>query len=173
MSSRARRISIALVVLAVLGIGYQYWMSDRARLNRRLTELQELLTKEAAEENLVSAGRARQVTQMLAPGFILLATPYEEATVTDPNQVLQGVVRLRQAGESVDVDISRRDLVIQPGNRTGTISFLATVTVDFGDRRAREAYSVRSLWVEDGGRWLLREAEVIERVEGTDGLGIW
>lgn len=174
MYPRSIRVAIALLVLALIGIGYQYWFSDRARLNRRVTELESLLTKEGPEEAIVSAGQARAVTRMLAPDFLLLATPYEAARIDDPNQVLQGVVRLRMSGSTVDADLTRREIEIQPGSRTGVVSFLATLTIDFDDRVGRDSWLVRTLWREDEGRWLLVEAEVMERVdEGQAGLGIW
>jgi len=173
MSPRITRILLAVVLLALLGIAYQYWFSDRARLNRSLTRLEELLTKPGAEEPVVAAANSRAVTRMLAPGFVLLATPYENATITDPQLVFAGVMRLRQAGEAVDTDFTEREVDLRRGNRTATVFFLATVTLDLGDRRGREAYRVRTIWREEEGEWLLAEAEVTEVVGDRGDLGIW
>lgn len=172
MAPRIYRIVLSLLVLALLGVGYQYCFSDRARLNRRLSELEELLTKEGPEEQIAAAANARAVTEMLAPGFVLVATPYE-GTMSDPRQVFSGVLRLRQAGSTVDVDFRHREIEIQSGNRTGVVGFLARVTLDLGDRTGREGYRVRTVWREEGGAWLLSEAEILEVLEEDEALRWW
>lgn len=173
MSPRVTRVVVALVILAGLAMAYQHLFSDRARLNRQLNRLEEGLTKTGEESAVAAAASARGVTRILAPGFVLLATPYESATITDPQQVLAGVLRLRQAGRTVDTDLTEREIDLRRGNRTATVLFLATVTVDFGDRRGRDAYRVRTIWREEEGTWLLAEAEVTEAVGDRGGLGIW
>ncbi|MDX1630556.1 MAG: hypothetical protein R3234_01745 [Thermoanaerobaculia bacterium] len=172
MAPRIYRIVLALLVLALLGIGFQYFFSDRARLNRRLTELEELLSKEGPEEQIEAATNARAVTRMLAPGFVLVAAPYE-GTITDPRQVFSGALRLRQAGSAVDVDFGSREIEIRPGSATGVAGFLARVTIDLGDRTGREGYRVRTVWTKEDGTWLLAEAEVLEVLEGDEGLRWW
>ena len=171
MSGRTRRIVIALVLLAILGTAWSYLVSDTRRLQRRLSELEDLLDKDGEEAAIVTAATAGQVARFFAPGFVILAAPYE-GQLTDPQQLQQAVYRYRTAAPRIDATFGDREIELRD-NRTAVLVFTALVVMDFGDRSGRESYRVRSSWAEIEGEWVVSELEVLEVLPEGPGLGLF
>jgi len=162
-----RLLRVVLVVAAVVGLWllWGWYRSPQRRIYRRLDALAGHLEKHGDEGSLAMAATAQGITDFFAPGFLVRARPYE-GELRDPQELAGAVLRLRSGARRVDVDISDRDLKLAPGDRTGELIYRAAVTLDRGNGPAREAWRVRSLWIEDGGEWRISELELLERLEG-------
>ena len=165
MNSRARGIAAASALLAAAAGLWTWWNGAERRLARRLDALVARLEKDGDENALVAAATARGVLDFFAPGFLVRARPYE-GSLAGPQELMAGVMRLREAAPRLAVTLSDRDVEIGAGGRTGTIVFVATVVLDRpGAGPGRESWRVRSLWVEEGGEWRISELELVERLD--------
>jgi hypothetical protein len=166
MSPRLLRLAAAAVLLAAAAGAWSWWRSPERRLARRLDALVELLEKEGEEGSLPAAATARAAVDFFAPGFLVRARPYE-GTLADPRELTGAVLRFRAAAPRVAIQVADREVEVAPGERTGTVVFVATVTLEReGAGPGRESWRVRSLWVQDAGEWRISELELAERLGG-------
>lgn len=164
MGPGLRRLVAAAALVGMAALGWWYFASPERRLLRRLDGFGELLGKDGPESQLVAAASARGVAGYFAPGFFVRAEPYQ-GQLGDPQELIAAVMRLRGAGERVQVAFSERDVQLAAGARTAVVGFVATASVDRGAGPGRESWRVRSLWVDDDGEWRISELELLEQVE--------
>ena|SRR5688572_19594387 len=166
MSPRVIRAVVAAALLAAAAGAWTWWRSPERRLARRLDALVEVLEKDGEEGSLPAAATARAAVDFFAPGFLVRARPYE-GSLADPRELTGAVLRFRAAAPRVAIQVGDREVEVAPGGRTGTVVFVATVTLEgSGAGPGRESWRVRSLWVEDAGEWRISELELVERLGG-------
>jgi hypothetical protein len=158
---------VLALVLVVLVFVFQWWRSDERRIKKALDELVELLEKKEAEDQLVAFGVARAVARRFAPGFVILAKPYR-GRITDNEELMSAVLTFRNASPEISIDLGSVSLEVNKKRRTAAMGLEATVTMETGPgEHGRESYRVRLAWLNEEGRWLLHQVEVIEVL--TDG----
>ena len=166
MSPGLRRAASVIALVAAAAGLWIWWQGPERRLARRLDALLGLLEKDGEEGAIPAAATAREALDFFAPGFLVRARPYEGG-ISDPQELVGAVLRLRGAAPRLAIQSGERDVEVAPGARTGTIVFVATVTLDrSGAGPGRESWRVRSLWVHDGGEWRISELELVERLAG-------
>ncbi|HVS02772.1 MAG TPA: hypothetical protein VMT16_08390 [Thermoanaerobaculia bacterium] len=153
------------VLAAVLATLWAQWHSPQRRILRRLAALEEALEKDGPEDQLATLGRGREITRFFAPGFLILAAPYE-GRISSPQELVGAVHRLRSAGTTVAVDFRDVEIEVRRANDTADMGLEATVAIDLGDGEGRESYRGRLQWVEEEGQWLIQQVEILEVLEG-------
>ena len=157
-----------MVVVGVVGLlAMVLWLrSDERRIRGRLEELAEQMEKDGPEDQLAAFAVARGVSEAFAPGFVVLATPYQ-GRIADIQELMSAVMTFRNASPRIEVDIRDVALEVNKERRTAAMGIEATVTMETGpDERARESYRIRMAWLEDNGTWLIHQLEVVEILEG-------
>jgi hypothetical protein len=161
--TRNRLIGLVLLVAAVIGI-HVWWSSDRRRINARLAELEEMLGKSGAEDQLAAFGRTRHIVEQFAPGFVVSAKPYE-GTITDLQQLAAVIMKYRESSGRIAVADSERDLAIDDARGTAETTALFVISGDRGGGPGRERFRARVDWVRIGGEWKIQEFEILEVLE--------
>lgn len=125
------------------------------------------MTKEGPEEQIAAWGTAREVGSLFAPGFVVLAEPYE-AKITDLRRLVSSVHRYRTTGRAVGLVIGDREIEIR--DDTAESTFVATVTLRREGRDpARESYRIVARWQREDGEWLIGHLALVEVLEGPAG----
>ncbi len=157
---------VAALVVAVLAItGWAWWSSDRRRLAARLDEIRSWLEKSGPEDQLTSFGNTRRIVEAFAPGFVVLARPYE-ATITDRQQLAAVVQRYRDGADTIRIGATGREFRVDP--TTGTAESSAHFAVSGQGLAGGDRFDARIAWVRIDGEWQIREFE-ITAAEGLDG----
>lgn len=161
-----RRILALAVLAAVLAGGWLWWGSDRRRIHARFDHAEELFTKSGPESQLDAFARVRDIVGLFAPGFVVMARPYE-GTISDAQQLAGIVAAYRASAERIEVTDSGRELELRPEN--GTAELVTTVTVDGirGGGPGRERFRVRVAWREDEGTWSIQELEILQVLDSS------
>lgn len=154
-----RRLVSGLLVLVLAAAAWGWWTSDRRRLSARLAAIQEWFEKSGPEDQLTSFGKTRRIVEAFAPGFVVLARPYE-ATVTDRQQLAAIVQRYRDGAAAIRVDAAEREVRIDRG--LGSAETSARFAVAEGALGRGERFRARIVWVRDQGEWWIREFEITE-----------
>ena len=116
------RRPLALVTVVAVAVGaWMWWTSDRRRLSARIDEMTSLFEKSGPEDQLTAFGRTRQIVGLFAPGFVILARPYE-GTLTDRQQLAAVVQRYREGRSTIDVADAERSIEIDSGRGTAETS---------------------------------------------------
>ena len=163
-----RRWAIGLGAVAALAGAWLWWTGDERRLVRRLAEMERLFEKEAPEDQLESFGRTRQIVGMFAPGFLVLARPYE-GSVSDLQQLAAIVQRYRDSSDRISIDDSGRRVAVDAAR--GTAETSALFAISGGSGSGSERFRARIAWVRLDGEWKIQEIEILEVLErGALGL---
>ena len=160
------RILVFGLLVAVLAAGWLWWGSDRRRIHARFDRAEELFAKSGEESQLDAFARVRGIVALFAPGFVVMARPYE-GTVTDAQQLAGLVASYRGSAQRIAVGDSGRELVLRAAN--GTAELTTTVTVDGvrGGGPGRERFRVRVAWRKDDGDWRIQELEILEVLDSS------
>ncbi len=163
-----RRVVVLAVLAAVIVGGWLWWGSDRRRIHARFDEVEQLFAKSGAESQLDAFARVRGIVGHFAPGFVVMARPYEE-TITDAQQLAGIVASYRGSSERITVTDAGRQLELRPENATAELTTTVTVDGVRGGGPGRERFRVRVAWRKDEGAWRIQEFEILEVLD-TSGL---
>lgn len=163
-----KRVALAAVLLAALVALGLWWSSDRRRLAARLDEVVELFEKSDAEDQLTSFGRTRAIVELFAPGFVVLAEPYQ-ASITDRQQLAAIVQSYRDGSERIDISDSDRSFEIDAAR--GIAESAALFAVSGGRGGGGERFRARIAWARTDGEWRIQEFEIVEVLEPGGRLG--
>lgn len=163
-----KRIAVAAALLVAAVAVWSWWSSDRRRLAARLDEVVELFEKSGPEDQLTSFGRTRAIVELFAPGFVVLAKPYE-GTVTDRQQLAAIVQRYRDGSERIDVSDSERAFEIDAAR--GVAESAALFAISGGRGGGNERFRARVAWARIDGEWKIQELEILEVLEPGGRLG--
>jgi hypothetical protein len=163
---------LALAVAAAVVVGFwSWWSSDRRRLAARLAELEALFEKDGPEDQLTAFGRTRAIVARFAPGFVVLARPYQ-ATLTEPQQLAAAVQAYRSGAERVEIDHGERELELDAGRGVAEMRALFSVSGRGAGGPGAERFRARIAWAKHEGEWMIQEFEVLEVVERGGLLGL-
>ncbi|MEM1181664.1 MAG: hypothetical protein AAGM22_25195 [Acidobacteriota bacterium] len=154
-----------LGLLAAVGIWWMLTAPDDAdaEIRARLDVFEQLLQKAPGEQALESADRARRVTELLAPEFVLRLEPIGQE-IRDPAALTRPFVGLRRSVEQLEVDFHGLDIEIADDGRTAQSTMSATLQATGGDNR-RGTYTVSIRWLL-AREWLIEELHAAERNDG-------
>ncbi|HNU82938.1 MAG TPA: hypothetical protein PKO05_05870 [Thermoanaerobaculia bacterium] len=159
---------LLLVVAALLLLGY--WRSDRNQILRQLDRVEELIAKTGPEDQLTAFGRVRKVTEMFAPGFLVLARPYESA-ISDPQELARVLAGYRAGLRTLRLVNRNRSVTIDKERGTARMRLQLEVWSSRGLEPSRESFDIRIGWLKESGTWWLREVELLS-VDTDEWLGI-
>jgi hypothetical protein len=162
-----KRIFIAAALLVALVVFWSWWSSDRRRLAARLDEVVELFEKSRAEDQLTSFGKSRAIVELFAPGFVVLAKPYE-GSITDRQQLAAIVQTYRDGSERIDISDSERSFEIDAARGVAESAALFAVS---GGRGGGDRFRARIAWARIDGTWRIQEFEIVEVLEPGGRLG--
>ena len=152
------------VVIVIVAVGIFFSLrGDERQILRRLDRLEELMSKQGAEEQLVSFGIVREVSSFFVDGFTARAEPWQ-GSITDRKELTGALMRYRTAATVIDAEIGNPELEIDSDLGLATLVGELNVVMDFGGRKGRERRHVRLEWVKEDGDWLLREVELLENM---------
>lgn len=171
-TSGVLRRRIALLTLAAVAVVliFVWWNSDSRRIGRLLGRLEELVDKRPGEHDLTSLNKARLAGDLFATHFEVQAPSYG-VTTNDRPELVRAIVRFRSRSESIHMQISDRQLWIDPELHRGTLEMAVSFVTGFGDLSGREAYRLQVNLVEEGGNWRIDYVELLEVLE--DGGARW
>lgn len=166
--SRPRTLLAALALLAALG-GLVGWLhSDRRRISRQVRRIEKLVAKRPGESNLTALNKARQITELFAPGFEFRARQFDFST-RDRRALAGAIHRYRSLSDAVSMRVVSRELHIDGGFRRATLYLTAEFLTGIGDLRGREAYGFQINWVDHEGEWLIDYVDLLRVIEQPSG----
>lgn len=163
-----KRIALIVATAIALVVLWSWWTSDRRRLAARLDEIEELFEKSRAEDQLTSFGKTRAIVELFAPGFVVLARPYE-ASITHRQQLAGIVQRYRDGSERIEISDSERRFEIDA--ERGVAESAALFAVAGGAGGGGERFRARIAWARIDGEWRIQEFEIVEVLEPGGRLG--
>ena len=166
----ARRIGIAVLVLAALVVFWTSRSGDRGAIERQLGELTELISKDGAETQLIGLNRARLVTELFASSFEVRAEQLRFST-RDRREMAGFIHGYRRGSDRITMRTSGATLDLDAANRRAThrVDFQFTGGGPLGS--PSERYRVQINWLEEEGQWKIDYIDLIEILEGGNPLG--
>jgi hypothetical protein len=164
-----------LVLYALLAVAVVAWLlarreGDATRLRHRLESLGALLEKGGPEGNLEAANKGRQVGGYFCREFSIEMPPFG-LRMQDRGRLAQVALGYRRGAESITVVVRGVQVEVQPGNPKGAAMTAEVAVAGRVDGSARrEAYRFSFRWLEEDGEWCIEQAEMLEVLEGLDGL---
>jgi len=163
---------LALGVAGAIAVGaWMWWTSDRRRLSARIDEMVELFEKSGPEDQLTAFGHTRQIVAMFAPGFVILARPYE-GSIADRQQLAAVVQRYREGNTRIEIGDAERAISIDPERGTAETSAVFSLSGGRGVGGGVERFRARIAWVRLDGEWKIHEVEILEVLERGGLLGV-
>jgi hypothetical protein len=105
MSNRAlRAVALVVVLIIVAWVCLGWWGSDERRIKRKVKQLQELVTKNIGEGDLVSLNRAREITEIFADPFEFEAEQFDFRT-RDRQSLAAGIHNYRSRAETIGMRV--------------------------------------------------------------------
>lgn len=164
------RIGLAVLALGALVLFWSTRSGDRRRIERQLEELQELISKDAAETLLAGLNRARLITELFASRFEVRAEQLRFAT-RDHRELAGFIHSYRRGRDRITMSTAGAKLDIDPENRRAThrVDLLFTGGEPLGS--PSERYRVQINWFEEEGHWRIDYIDLIQILEGGNRLG--
>ncbi len=163
-----------ILVVGVLGAGligaWLWWSSDVRKLERRLSEIEELFGKSGPEDQLTAFGKTRQIVGLFAPGFVVLARPYQ-GSIADTAQLAAVIQSYRSSAGRIDVASGERSTEIDSERGTAETRATFAVSGERGGGPGGDRFRARIAWVKLEGEWRIQEFEILEIVERGGMLG--
>jgi hypothetical protein len=167
----AKRLVVVAVLAVALIVLWSWWRSDRRRISARLDEIESLLDKSGAEDQLTAFGRTRRIVAAFAPGFVVLARPYE-GSISDAQQLAAVIQRYRESSSRIEVGDSGRDTAIDSARGTAETTAVFRLAGERGSGPGTERFRARIAWVKSDGEWRIQEFEILEVLERGGLLGL-
>jgi hypothetical protein len=155
----------ALAAAAILVGGWLWWSSDARRVGARLAELQAAFEKDGPEDQLTSFGKTRRIVELFAPGFLILARPYE-GSISDRQQLAAVVQRYRDSARTIDVASGSRETEVDSARGTAETTAVFSISGDRGGGGSGgERFRARIAWSRTEGEWRIQQIEILEVLE--------
>ncbi len=159
-----------LLAAAILIWLYGKWDNEERRLHQRLEGLGTLVEKGEAEGNLVAANKGRQVATFFCRDFSIELRPFDQR-VQDRGRLAQIMLGYRQGAESIAVGFANTDVTVLPGHpQSAEMTTEVTVSGRVDGTSRREAYRFSFRWLEEDGQWCIEQADLVEILQGWEGL---
>jgi hypothetical protein len=165
-----RRIGVAVLVLAALGVFWTSRSGDRKAIERQLDELTELVSKDGVETQLAGLNQTRLITELFAGSFEVRAEQLRFST-RDRREMAGFIHGYRRSSESITMRTSGATLDIDDASRRAThrADFEFTGGGPLGS--PSERYRVQINWLEEEGEWKIDYIDLIEILKGGNPLG--
>jgi hypothetical protein len=165
-----RRIGVAVLVLAALGLFWTNRSSDRKEIERQLDELTERVSRDGAETQLAGLNQARLITELFASSFEVRAEQLRFST-RDRREMAGFIHGYRRGSDRISLRASNKTLDIDEASRRAThrVDFQFTGGGPMGS--PSERYRVQINWLEEEGEWRIDYVDLIEILEGGNPLG--
>ena len=142
-----------------------WWTSDRRRILAQFEALQSAIEKHSSEGALDRLSHARDVSQLFADGFVILAQPYE-GTIADRQQLMGIVDRYRGSAETIAVSDSEVEVTLRENATADLTAVVEAVGMRPGGP-GRERLRLRIAWRKDDGVWRIQELEVLAVLDSS------
>lgn len=159
------RLLALLALAAALAALVHWWTSDRRRILARFENLQGAIAKSGSEGTLDRLAHARDVSELFADGFVILAQPYE-GSIEDRQQLMGVVDRYRESAETIAVSDSEVEVTLRPNATADLRAVVEAVGLRPGGP-GRERLRIRIAWRKDDGIWRIQELEVLEVLDSS------
>ena len=165
MSRKRLQATVALVVLVIAGwMTVRWWVSPERRINKKIQQIQKLVSKTPGESDIVALGKARRVSEMFADSFEFRAEDFDFYT-RDLQRLAAGVHQYRSYSQAIAMRVRDKELVINEEHRRASTYLIADFVTKARDITGREAYRFRIDWVEQDGDWRIDFVELLEILE--------
>jgi hypothetical protein len=156
------------VALAALLIGgwllVRWWLSPERRINKKIQQIQKLVSKTPGESDIVALGKARKVSDMFADSFEFRAEDFDFYT-RDRQRLAGGVHQYRSYSQAIAMRVRDKELTVDEEHRRASTYLIADFVTKARDITGREAFRFRIDWLEQGGDWQIDFVELLEIVE--------
>lgn len=155
---------VAVLVFALIALGSWYRSTwDLRRIEKNMTSLLKLASKEQAESVVVSVAKTRKA-----------ATYLDEQVSIDFGGLLPGIEgrnacisflqQTRTMATSLAIKTHDRKTVLAADRQEAAMNLTMEVTVKYAGETAREFRELRIEWVKKKRDWLIREAAVVQTI---------
>ena len=158
-----RALGVAAAVIALLAAGYFWLGSEERRIEKALERFEAACEKDGPDSPMSLLSRNQTITGAFAPGFLLVAEPYE-GSFTDPQELARAIHVYRASSRRISVDDSERRLDVEDDG-TAEMETLFHVSGEVGSGPGSERFRARIFWVKHDGDWKIREFRIVEVVE--------
>lgn len=169
MAALNRKALAGLVALAAIAAFLLWRDGDERRIRRQVVELQKLVSKTPAEGDLEGLRRARQITELFADRFEVVAEAYG-FRARDRRSLAGGVAGYRSRSSAIAMRVYDEELRIDAGSRRATLTMTADFVTGLDDLAGREAYRLQLDWIEERGEWRIEYARLLEVLEAPQAL---
>jgi hypothetical protein len=142
----------------------RWWVSPQRQVNRKIKEMQKLVSKTPGESDLVALGKARKISEMFADPFEFRAEGFDFYT-RDRQRLAAGVHQYRRFSQAIAMRVREKELTVDEEHRRASTYLTADFVTKARDITGREAYRFRIDWVEEGDDWKIDYVELVEILE--------
>lgn len=165
MNSRRLQSAVALAALLIGGwLVVRWWVSPERRINKKIQQIQKLVSKAPGESDIVALGKARRVSEMFADSFEFRAEDFDFYT-RDRQRLAAGVHQYRSYSQAIAMRVRDKELTVNEEHRRASTYLIADFVTKARDVTGREAYRFRLDWVEQEGDWRIDFVELMEILE--------
>ncbi len=165
MSRKRLQATVALAVLVIAGwMTVRWWVSPERRINKKIQQIQKLVSKAPGESDIVALGKARRLSEMFADSFEFRAEDFDFFT-RDRQRLAAGVHQYRSYSQAIDMRVRDKELMVNEEHRRASTYLIADFVTQARDITGREAYRLRLDWVEQEDDWRIDFVELMEILE--------
>jgi hypothetical protein len=165
LNSRRLQSAVALAALLIGGwLVVRWWVSPERRINKKIQQIQKLVSKAPGESDIVALGKARRVSEMFADSFEFRAEDFDFYT-RDRQRLAAGVHQYRSYSQAIAMRVRDKELTVNEEHRRASTYLIADFVTKARDVTGREAYRFRLDWVEQEGDWRIDFVELMEILE--------
>lgn len=161
------KLNIGIVALLAVCIAavlvYRQCKQDARRINRRLDQLVTVLEKEAAQSQIRTIAKARQVTSFFTADAVIRLHPVYPHTISraELNPIF---LRVHNMVDSLSIRIRDRRFELDREGGTAIMRLAAIGTVHIQGRRDTPTYEFELHWVKQDREWFIERAEIVQGI---------
>lgn len=166
-----RRLLAALLLLVAIPLVWIWRGSDKRRIEGRLDELCDAVSKQGPESALAALAKDRAVAELFAEPFEVRATQLGFST-RDRRELMRFVHGYRSGAERISMRADEESLSISPELRRATLvaGFVFHSGGPLGS--STERYRVQINWLKGEGEWRIDYVDLIDIVDAPGRFGL-
>lgn len=154
-------VALAAVVLLVRSLG-----GPEREIERRLGALGASLERGAGEGALESANKARAFADLFVDPPLVRLDPFGQ-TIGDRAELMRGFLAYRAGYDTIGATFRDVETEVSPSGIDAQTDAVAVLSGS-GPNNGRDAFRITLSWRQEGGEWKLREAALVEVLEGLE-----